>query len=288
VPIRVIYDFGSNNGDDLPYYLKKADRVIAVEANPSLANEIQQRFAKEIAEGRLFVENCVVTGEDSSQSVSFYLHKYNHHISQLPKPSESHIADFKEVVLPSKSASSLVATYGDAYYIKIDLERYDEVILRELFRHDIRPPFLSVECHSIEVFCALVSLGNYNSFNIVDGPSVVEKYKDHVINAASGPATYSFPSRSAGPFGEDIDGPWMTASKFFYVVAFERLGWKDIHATTLIPPDPTAVPRFGTRAELQRALKSRVTSLVSTITNPDLAVASKLRRARPRPTKDLP
>ena len=31
---EIIYDFGSNNGCNLAYYLKKADKVVAVEANP--------------------------------------------------------------------------------------------------------------------------------------------------------------------------------------------------------------------------------------------------------------
>jgi hypothetical protein len=39
----VIYDFGANNGDDIPYYLKKAELVVAVEANPSLCQKIEER-----------------------------------------------------------------------------------------------------------------------------------------------------------------------------------------------------------------------------------------------------
>jgi hypothetical protein len=56
---RVIYDFGSNNSDDIPYYLKKADLVVAVEANPALCNQIRSRFKIEISTGKLVVENCV-------------------------------------------------------------------------------------------------------------------------------------------------------------------------------------------------------------------------------------
>ena len=42
---KVIYDFGANNGVDIPYYLLKADLVIAVEANPKLCAQIQDRFS---------------------------------------------------------------------------------------------------------------------------------------------------------------------------------------------------------------------------------------------------
>ena len=42
---KIIYDFGANNGDDIPYYLMKADEVIAVEANPKLCDVIKNRFS---------------------------------------------------------------------------------------------------------------------------------------------------------------------------------------------------------------------------------------------------
>ena len=38
--MKIIYDIGANNGDDIGYYLKKADQVIAVEANPDLSKRI--------------------------------------------------------------------------------------------------------------------------------------------------------------------------------------------------------------------------------------------------------
>lgn len=43
---KVIYDFGSNNGDDIPYYLEKSDLVVAVEANASLCEQIEAKLKK--------------------------------------------------------------------------------------------------------------------------------------------------------------------------------------------------------------------------------------------------
>ena len=73
--LRVIYDVGANNGDDIPYYLSKADLVVAIEADPSLAGGLERRFASAIAERRLIVENCVVTVHDGGVDVPFYLHQ---------------------------------------------------------------------------------------------------------------------------------------------------------------------------------------------------------------------
>ena len=98
---RVIYDFGANNGDDLPYYLKKAERVVAVEANPALCREMEERFSAEIAEGRLRVENCVVVGEGATAEVHFYLHKRHHVLGQFPEPDAIVRGDFDKVLLPA-------------------------------------------------------------------------------------------------------------------------------------------------------------------------------------------
>jgi hypothetical protein len=67
---KIIYDFGSNNGDDIPYYLRKADIVVAVEANPSLCIEIEKKFVSELRDGKLFIENCVLTPDDSLTEVT--------------------------------------------------------------------------------------------------------------------------------------------------------------------------------------------------------------------------
>ena len=77
-PTKVIYDFGSNNGDDIPYYIKKADVVVAVEANPLLSRQIEARFSREIASGKLILENCVLTVDEQVRDVCFYIHKRNH------------------------------------------------------------------------------------------------------------------------------------------------------------------------------------------------------------------
>ena len=41
---KIIYDLGSNNGDNIPYYLLKSDLVIAVEANPKLCEIIKKKI----------------------------------------------------------------------------------------------------------------------------------------------------------------------------------------------------------------------------------------------------
>ncbi len=253
---KIIYDVGANNGDDIPYYLKKADTVVALEANPSLCQEIRGRFGAEIAAGRLFVENCVVAADDSEKEVCFYIHQKNSVLSQFPKPGPEVIAEFKEFLLPSQSIVSIVQKYGEAYYMKIDIENYDKNILRAIFSAGIRPTYISAESNEIDVFALLQALGGYQSFNLVDSPNVARDYANHPILVNGQKEGYSFPYHSAGPFGDDLVTPWMTANNFVSFLSLEGLGWKDIHATNMIAPDPAAVhPPLS--AYVSKAIKQR-------------------------------
>jgi FkbM family methyltransferase len=247
--MQVIYDFGANNGDDIPYYLKKSGLVVAVEANPALAASIRGRFQHEIAQGDLVVINCVLVKDASPNPVPFYIHRTQHVLSQFPPPAESELDNFDQIFVECRKASDIIRAYGKAHYVKVDIEQYDQFVLEEIFSEGIRPEFISAESHTIEVFALLVAKGGYRSFKLLDGKSVALEYSDHMIKTCNGTQRYAFPYHSAGPFGVDIPGPWLTANNLFYLLAYEKLGWKDIHATNCTEPDPQykPSPRLGLR-----------------------------------------
>lgn len=240
---RIIYDFGANNGDDLPYYLQKAEKVVAVEANPLLAQQIRARFADAIAAGRLTVEGCALTVEATTDAVPFYVHKTNHVLSQFPEPAASKLQQFDRISVPAQNVVELIRRHGDPYYVKVDIEHYDQAILRALFQNGIRPPYISAESHSVEVFALLVALGDYKAFKLVDGRSVPRRYRNATIQTLGGTAQYDFPEHSAGPFGVDVAGPWMTADNFFRVLGFAGLGWRDVHASRVDQADSAYAPQ---------------------------------------------
>lgn len=241
---RIIYDFGANNGDNLPYYLLKADLVVAVEANPALCEIIKSRFPSEISEKKLIVLNYVLTTLNKfEKNVDFYIHKKDHVRSQFLLPEN--LTDFDKVALPSIDVLSIIETFGQPFYIKIDLEHYDQFILKELFLNNIFPPYISAESLSIEVFATMVALGGYQAFKLVDGETIHSRYVDRKVITRDGEITHhSFNYHSAGPFGSDIDGPWMTAECIFRSLAFSGLGWKDIHATNIEKPDLNYSPNI--------------------------------------------
>ncbi|MEM7344176.1 MAG: FkbM family methyltransferase, partial [Chloroflexota bacterium] len=260
---KTIYDFGANKGDNIPYYLLKADLVVAVEANPGLCQRIQQKFAAHIEKGQLVVENCVITSDTDGVDVDFYIHKRKPLRSQFPKPDSTQIDEYERRLLPGKRVKQLISEYGEPFYIKIDVEHYDSEVLRALWQANILPPYISAEAHSIEIFSLLVTMG-YSTFKLVDSSTVANVYSNRVITGIEEAALYSFPHHAAGPFGNDIDGRWMTADNFFRHLALEGLGWKDIHASRIEAADPDASVR--TRDYLKRLfvkkLKSRMRKMV--------------------------
>jgi FkbM family methyltransferase len=246
---RVIYDFGANNGDDIPYYLKKADVVVAVEANPVLCREIEERFATELGTGKLRIENCVLTDEGSDPEVYFYLHKRRHVLGQFPPPAKGVIDNYTKTRLPSQSVKQILQKHGSPHYIKIDLEGYDEVILRDILQNGFRPPFISAEFSSIQILALLAGLGDYKAFKLVEGATVHKEYRSHMITVDGARELYEFPPHSAGPFGDDIKGDWMNADDLFEGLTMRKTGWRDVHATNLIQIDGES------RAEKSRLMR---------------------------------
>jgi FkbM family methyltransferase len=255
--LRIVYDIGANNGDDISYYLLRADRVVAVEANPQLCELISSRFASEIASGRLIVENCVVTDAQGAGEVEFFVHKEMHVLSQLSPPGEADAASFERRRLPSRCLVDVIRQYGEPHYVKIDVEHFDAPLLASMFAAGIFPPYLSAECHSPEVPALLVLRREYRAFKLVDGATVGRQYRNRMIlpKGSAEVVKHSFPEHSAGPFGCDIDGNWMRASDVLELLGVCGFGWRDLHASRVDPPE---IDVGGHYWRLCRALAVRV------------------------------
>ena len=234
---KIIYDLGAARGENLPYYLIKSELVIAVEANIESCNFIKKKFQTEITEKKLIVENCII-GETNSNNDSFYLNE-NHLLGQYPMPKKNKLKKFKKINLEKKNIENLFSTYGEPYYVKIDLEEYDNIVLKRIFDLQIKPNYISAEAINDEVIKLFLTNINYHSFKLVEGNTVGFLYNQFNFKINDKVVKYSFPENSAGPFGNDIMGNWMNKKNFSKLMEFKKFGWRDIHASLLDPSEDT-------------------------------------------------
>ena len=225
--ISTIYDVGMNNGDDTGYYLAKGHNVIAIEANPTLCRIAENRFSKEISQGRCTILNVGVA--DKSGLMDFYLNTENHITSTfIPQPNEDKIYE----IFPTKveKLSDIIKKYGDPIFVKIDIEGMDFIVLREIFLAGIIPINISAESHKIDVFCMLVSMG-YDEFKLVNSASVSKDFANHEIRLLNGETVpFGFKHNSSGPFGEDLPGRWLTKEYVLNQFSSREHTWQDVHA----------------------------------------------------------
>ena len=257
---RVIYDIGAHRGDDVGYYLLKADKVVAVEANPDLADIIRARFPAELNAGTLIVENFAVVGRKHQGQISFFLNQDFDFLSTVVVP-QANPESFKEITVQSVSFLELVKKHGSPHFVKLDVEGGDAEILEAMLSSKIHPPFLSVENHDPSIFGLMAGLGGYSRFKFQRGSEVARDYGEATCIDAQGESfIFRFKRHSAGPFGDDLEGPWYSKESFSVALSALGTGWIDIHAS-FGEPDSLEVPPFSLPAALWRLARIRLQQL---------------------------
>ncbi len=231
---EVIFDFGANRGQNLPYYLLKAGTVVAVEGNPKLCEEIREKFATEIRQNRLYIENCVIIEQQTNgeQPVRFWISKKSDVLSTFLHPRDEE--NFEQIFVRARTPASIIREHlsvnQSLLYCKFDLEGYDAPTIRSLLSDGIFPAFLSVEIQNREVVSELLLSGAYKSFILIDGASIEKKYRNAKIQVSDRKSIFSFARHSAGPFGEDLVGRRLNQINLEKLLEFKGYGWRDLHA----------------------------------------------------------
>jgi FkbM family methyltransferase len=225
--MKIAYDVGMNNGDDTHYFLSKGFKVIAIEANPDLCEIARRRFSDVISNGRCVILNCGISDEDGF--LDFYIDKHSHTTSTfVPQPNN----DGRYVVrqIPIRQGKSIVHEFGEPYLFKIDIEGLDFLVLRNVFNHGIFPPYLSAEAHSLRVLCLIISMG-YDQFKLSEGSRIGTSITKCDISSLDGDRfPFCFNLNSSGPFGDDLDTPWVDSETIVSNYLKKDSSWCDIHA----------------------------------------------------------
>ena len=194
--------------------------MIAVEANPENYKYIYDKFLNEIKNQKLILLNCIVGIDPNINNASFYVHKKNYLLGQFPEPKI--IDDFKKIEVSHIDILELIKKYGTAHYIKIDLEEYDHIVLNRILHNNIKFNYISAEIKKINDFYLFSKFKEDCSFKLVNGHNVHIVYENFIEN-------------SAGPFGNDIKGPWISYKNFSKFLEFKlkQNGWLDVHCSLI-------------------------------------------------------
>ena len=231
--MKVIFDIGANKGQNLNYFLEKADIVVAIEANINLVKKIQSDFKQFVDSGKLIIENVALTNNENIKQIDFYISKVDDVLSTI-YPDD--INKFYKQQVRCDKASLLIQKYLKDYniseieYIKIDIEGSDKLVLDDLLQHNILAKNLSAECQEPEVLELLLN-SPYKSFKFVEGGGVTFKKNIEVMTKYNNKKKINFDIHSSGPYGDDIPGDYYSKTSILPYFLNKGLGWKDIHCS---------------------------------------------------------
>lgn len=244
----LVYDVGMHNGDDTAFYLHRGFRVVAVEADPSLVEAAQQRFARELDAGRLTLVHAGIA--DKNGTAEFYLCEGKSEFNSFDRANATKFGHTcRGIQIPCCTFDSILQQHGLPHYLKIDIECYDAQCVAALQPREL-PRYISCELTRTSQLEQLAELG-FNSFKLVwqghhravldetrslsawAGATipqispltwVAKKYRslrDRSVRASAralrkcrilapeNPWNWKFRHGSSGPFGEDAPGVWI-------------------------------------------------------------------------------
>jgi len=229
--MNTVFDVGAHKGEDTEYYLMKGFNVVAVEANPILAQALREKFNKAILSRQLTVVGAAIAEADGE--IEFFVNElsvWGTIRESWAERNQKMGKQSKRVRVPAISFRRLLDEHGTPYYLKIDIEGADMLCLRGVAQALTRPKFLSIESNKtswselLSEFSLLEQLG-YNRFKLINQAEVQKQTEPNP--AREGIYTnYRFPPHSSGLFGNDLPGRWLTRRQALIRYAFIFLQYK--------------------------------------------------------------
>jgi FkbM family methyltransferase len=232
---NLIYDVGMHIGQDTEFYLKKGFNVIAVEANPVLVRDAQNKFSKYIKSQRLIILNVGIGSNEGT--FPFYVNETLSEWSSFVEQIGSRGGKYNTILVKCIPLHKIIAKFGVPYYLKVDIEGHDFQCIESLRSCAIKPKYVSVENGNGGLLECLRELG-YDRFKFINQSKVA-------VISCSYPALegnfvdHNFDWGSSGPFGEETTGRWKSydevAADITNYWSTPNLnanvhGWFDLHA----------------------------------------------------------
>ncbi len=238
----LIYDLGFHNGDDTVFYLAKGFRVIAVEANPALAQKGCERFGKHMSNGRLIILNQAIHETKGMQK--FYIHPQKSEWgSCLQELAESDGSKAETLEVESVRLTDLYQSYGVPRYLKVDVEGCDVMVARQISQFQEKPKFVSFETSKRDYagLFAYLYVSGYTRYQLINQANNPTR-PTPTFTGEGKEIRYTFSPYSSGYFGDDLpQDKWLSYDEALtrYIKYKELkqidnkelgLGWVDLHA----------------------------------------------------------
>ena len=151
---NLIFDVGLHKGEDTDFYLKKGYDVVAFEANSDLISQCKVRFHSQIEESKLIIVEGAIAPASMGQRVTFYKNLKNSVWGtirpQWAQRNEKRGAGSISLEVDRVDIAEAFKKYGIPFYLKIDIEGADLLVLDALRGFADRPQYISIKS-SMEV-----------------------------------------------------------------------------------------------------------------------------------------
>ncbi len=226
---RLVFDIGMHIGQDSINYLREGFKVLAIEANPLLAQQNSIKFKKYIDEGSLTILNVGIS--DKEGILPFYINKRTSEWSSFDfQLGSRNNTPYETKEIPCVTTASLFKKYGVPYYLKVDIEGYDYLCINDLPEVKTGNGVKYVSCEATEVsLIDTMHAKGYTKFKLIHQgfnfrpinlgleknplfPVFLFWYTGfrlkfrNLINAR-------YPYSSSGPLPENTKGEWMPFEK---------------------------------------------------------------------------
>ena len=230
----LIVDVGLHHGQDTAYYLSRGAAVVAIDADLRLIQQARDTFADAVTAQRLHLIHAAVAS--SSGTIAFHLSDNSEWNSLSSDIAGRKDLGMTTIEVEAVTLPDVFRAHGTPDYCKIDVEGADLLCLESLKGYAPLPHLISVESEcggeegvtetaALRTLDALHGLG-YERFKLVDqatlavlGPNtrfytsvwrrVMRKLRPprDVLQRRLG---WRFERGASGPFGDDLDGDWVT------------------------------------------------------------------------------
>jgi FkbM family methyltransferase len=228
----LIFDVGLHRGEDTDFYLKKGFRVAAFEADPALVAHCKVRFRDAISGGRLQIVEGAIAPETAGERLAFYKNLQKSVWGTIDASWAERNAKIGarsvKVEVVRVDVVEAFRTIGVPFYLKVDIEGADHLVLDGLHRLKDRPRYISIEAEAVDLtrlvaqLDALRDLG-YHCFQPIQ-QARMPRTEIATTSLGGDPLYYVFGDSASGPFGDDLSGPWLSYDQCLreYRRIFER------------------------------------------------------------------